>query len=504
MAPLAATIASFMLLVRFQPAGPQVGRAVDDVGQLLAAAAAAVVCAWRARRSAPQVARSWWWLAAGTASWALGETTWSYYELVADRQTPFPSVADAGFLLFPVLAAIGLLQWPSTVSRGTTRWRSLLDGVLVAGALLILSWVTALGSTVTAGGTSGLGFAVSLGYPLFDLMLLTLTVVIVTYTRATRSGLAVLAVGLACLCVADSGFAYLTAAGSYATGSPVDAGWFGGFLLITVAAYRATPPETDASQGATAALESTPRAMLPYLPAGVGLGVAVHGQFAGNGDTVTLAAAAVVIAALLARQLLAVLDNRALVRQILAAQQELHHLAFHDPLTGLPNRVLFDDRLRHSLELHQRDLRPLSVLYCDLDGFKTVNDTFGHDVGDIVLRSAAERLTAVTRTGDTAARIGGDEFAILLEDGGDPHEVASRIFAAFSRPVSTGLDVVPLATSIGIAQLRPGEVTPTAESMLQRADKAMYEAKRVGKGTVVTWTEQPRAAPQPVTLATPA
>ncbi|MEO7058865.1 MAG: GGDEF domain-containing protein [Lapillicoccus sp.] len=472
------------------------------MGQLLAAAVAAVCCGFRAGRSAGRAATSWWWLAAGTASWALGEVVWSYYELVADQQTPFPSLADAGFLLFPVLSAVGLLLWPSAVLRGATRWRTLLDGALVAGALLILSWVTALGSTVHAGGASTIGYAVSLAYPLSDLVLLTLTVVIVAHARQTRSGLALLALGLACLCIADTGFAYLTAVDSYATGSAVDVGWFGGFLLIAVAAFQTAAPEDPI--GVRARLESTPRTMLPYLPAGIGIAVALAGQFTGHGDQVTLAAAAFVIAALLGRQLLTVLDNRALVRQVLAAQHELRYQAFHDPLTGLGNRALFGDRLRHSLELHQRDLRPLSVLYCDLDGFKTVNDTLGHDAGDLVLKSAAERFNAVTRTSDTTARIGGDEFAILLEDGGDPHKLAVRIFAAFSRPVAVGLDFVPLALSIGVVALTPDQVTPTAEALLQRADRAMYNAKRAGKGTVVTWSERIIPAGQPPTLQAPA
>jgi len=500
---LVLTVVGFAMLMRFQPGGPTLARAVDDVGQLLAAAVAAVSCGRRAWRSAGREARSWWWLTAGTTSWALGESAWSYYELVADRQTPFPSVADAGFLLFPVLSAVGLLRWPSAVLQGTTRWRTLLDGVLVAGALFILSWVTALGSTVYAGGTSSVGYAVSLGYPLADLVLLTLSVVIVAHARQTRSGLAVLAAGLVCLCLADSGFAYLSAVGRYATGSVVDVGWFGGFLLIAVAAGQVSVPVNTDPVGLRVGLESTPRAMLPYLPAGIGLAVVITGQFTGRGDQVTLAAAAVVISALLGRQLFALLDNRALVRQVLAVQHELRHQTFHDPLTGLANRVLFGDRLRHSLELHQRDLRPLSVLYCDLDGFKTVNDTLGHDAGDTVLRSVAERLNAVTRNGDTTARLGGDEFAILLEDGGDPHEVAVRIFAAFARPICVEQDLVPVSTSIGIAQLSADEPTPTAEAVMQRADRAMYDAKRAGKATVVTWAEQPIPASGPVAPQAP-
>ena len=481
-------VAVFVLTVRLQPGGSRVARAVDDLGQLGAAAVAAGICGWRAGRSAPRAAWSWWLLAAGSGAWACGQTLWSYDELLVGRETPFPSPADAGFLLFPVLAVMGLLCWPSAALYGAARWRALLDGTLVAGALFIVSWVTVLGATLHAHGTDEPGYAVSLAYPILDLILLTLTIVVVSHVRtAGRSGLGLLAVGLGCLALADSGFAYLTAHDRYATGSPVDAGWFGGFLLIAAAAASARSTGYTAVR---AELESTARAMLPYVPAGVGLAVAMIGQFTGGGDRVALAAAAVVMTALLCRQLLAMLDNRALLRQIVDAQHELRHQAFHDPLTGLANRALFADRLRHGLALHARDLRPLGLLYCDLDSFKTVNDTLGHDAGDAVLRAAAERLRAVTRAGDTVARMGGDEFAMLLEDGANAGEVAAKVLAAFSEPASFGRHRVPLATSIGIVELDADDTPVSPEVLLQRADSAMYQAKRNGKGSAVTWSRQ--------------
>jgi diguanylate cyclase len=200
------------------------------------------------------------------------------------------------------------------------------------------------------------------------------------------------------------------------------------------------------------------------VPAGLGLTVAVGGAFAGDGDKVTLGAATLVVATLLARQLVAVLENRRLVAQLVRTQHELHHQAFHDPLTGLANRAPFADRLRHGLELHRRDLRPLSLLYCDLDGFKAINDTLGHESGDEVIKIAAERLRAVTRTADTVARLGGDEFAILVEHGdADTTAIVSHILDAAAAPIS-------------------------AATFLHRADAAMYQAKRAGNGLAMTWT----------------
>ncbi len=489
-------VVMFVVLVRVHPGGPRVGRAIDDVGQLLAAAAAAVATGWRARRSAGRVRRSWWLLSAATGSWALGEVAWSYYELLAGRQTPFPSLADGGFLLFAGLAAAALLLWPSVALHGGARWRALLDGVLVAGSLFIISWVTALGTVVHGGADTAFAFAVSLAYPISDLVLLTLAIVVVAHDRqGSRSGLGLLAVGLGFLCVADSGFAYLTALGRYATGSPVDAGWFGGFLLIAAAAYSATT-QPDIGNDANSTVESTSKALLPYFPASLGLAVAVTGELTGRGHKVALVAATLVMTALLVRQLLAVLDNRRLVRRLVTAQQELHYQAFHDPLTGLANRALFADRLGLSLQLHRRDLRPLSLLYCDLDSFKTVNDTLGHEAGDDILKAAAERLRAVTRPGDTVARMGGDEFAVLIQDGDDAAAIAARLLDAFTQPTVVGHDSISLGVSIGIAELSPSTPTIDAAEILHRADAAMYRAKSNGKGSAVFWTD----APQPQTV----
>jgi len=174
----------------------------------------------------------------------------------------------------------------SQALRGGVRWRGLLDGVLVAGSLFTISWVSALGSVVHAAAASRFAFAVSPAYPVTDLVLLTLTVVVVAHARqASRSGLGLLAAGLGLLCLADSGFAYLTAAGSYATGSTVDAGWFGGFLLIAAAVSTATTSAAGQVDEARA-MESTTAALLPYLPAGLAMAVAAGDQLAGHGNAV--------------------------------------------------------------------------------------------------------------------------------------------------------------------------------------------------------------------------
>ncbi len=492
--PIAAVLLAvlvFVLLLQLPFATGRPARAIDDIGQLLAATTASVATAWRSRHSGLRARRSWLLLSAGTGAWAVGEAIWSYYELIADKQTPFPSLADAGFLLFPAFAVVGLLLWPSVALRGGARWRALLDGTLVAGSLFIISWVSVLGSTVHTSGDTRLGWIVSIAYPVSDLVLITLVLTIVVHaSAAARSGLGVLAIALSCLGLADSGFAYLTSRGEYVTGSVVDVGWFGGFLLVAAAACTATRRPGEGLDDVAVQLESTTKALLPYIPVSVGLAVAVGGAIAGSGDELALITATMVMGVLLLRQLLAVLDNRSLVRELVTTQGQLHYQAFHDPLTGLANRALFADRLRHVLELHRRDLRPLSLIYCDLDGLKKINDSLGHDAGDEMIRNAAERLRAVTRTSDTVARMGGDEFAVLVEGGDDPMAMIERILDAFTQPASISGQSIALTTSMGVAELTPESPPVSAAEIIQRADAAMYHAKRNGKGCAVIWTDQ--------------
>ncbi len=167
-------------------------------------------------------------------------------------------------------------------------------------------------------------------------------------------------------------------------------------------------------------------------------------------------------------------------RQRLA--DEMTYLARHDVLTGLANRVVFSDRLDHALA--QRPRIMLAVLYCDLDGFKTVNDRHGHERGDHLLIEVADRLRGCLRAGDTAARLGGDEFAVLVENITDPkgaEELAERVLAALRRPFQVGGHDVRIRASIGIAYRDDEKL---GVDLLRNADTALYRAKSLGKGRV--------------------
>jgi len=159
-------------------------------------------------------------------------------------------------------------------------------------------------------------------------------------------------------------------------------------------------------------------------------------------------------------------------------EERLEHQAFHDALTGLPNRKLFHDRVGHALD--QRRTANVAVLFIDLDNFKTVNDNFGHASGDQVIVAVARRLQSCARTGDTAARVGGDEFALLVEDmsAAQVTALADRVIDALSTtPVEFSGRKLTIGASVGIAVAGPGETT---ETLLRNADLAMYEAKLRG------------------------
>jgi diguanylate cyclase len=165
------------------------------------------------------------------------------------------------------------------------------------------------------------------------------------------------------------------------------------------------------------------------------------------------------------------------------AHEELRFLALHDNLTKLPNRTLLEDRLDQEIANARRNQKSLSVLFLDLDGFKQINDAYGHQVGDLLLIEVAQRIRSVVRARDTVARLGGDEF-VLLADTGEPADaanIASKLIAAIQQPFALGGHECQVTVSIGIAIYNGGEAQ--REELLKSADAAMYHAKALGRDT---------------------
>jgi diguanylate cyclase (GGDEF)-like protein len=157
-------------------------------------------------------------------------------------------------------------------------------------------------------------------------------------------------------------------------------------------------------------------------------------------------------------------------------------MAFHDSLTGLPNRTLVIDRLTQALDRASRSQDHIAVMFLDLDYFKSVNDELGHDAGDELLRLTAGRLNAAVRPGDTVSRLGGDEFVIICESVHDPREalrIAERVRTTMARPFTIAGRAVHSSASIGVALAKDNSIAPT--ELLTQADTAAYRAKERGR-----------------------
>jgi diguanylate cyclase len=512
--------AAFVILLRIPGLGDTAVQDLSNGGQLLAAVLASLACGRAAARSTGHRRTAWWWLSVGTGGWAGGQAVWSYYEVVLHQEVPFPSLADVGFLIFPIASAVGLVIWLGTQSdQLVARARDLLDGGIIAVSLLVLSWVTALGSVVADGGDGGLPMVLSLAYPVGDVVLGTLVLLALARGTGTeRATLAVLALGLGGLAFADSAYVYLVSEQAYTSADLISSGWVVGFLFVAASAMTAGATAPAHSQpvpkkGYVAPNASTFRLGLPYLPlvaAGTALCIEMLTAPATPTTDVLLGITLVVI--VLARQFLAMTDNRRLLFALADARDQLEHQALHDALTGLANRVLFADRLDRAL------LQPsanVSVLFCDIDDFKLVNDELGHEAGDLLLQLVAHRLIDCVRATDTVARLGGDEFAILLEDSTQALQVADRVVAALQQPIEIRGCEVRTSISVGIAHHQgtsapapleerrggqprrrthtptPGAIAAvahreaTAQLLLRHADTAMYAAKGAGKSRAV-------------------
>ncbi len=606
------------LLLLGQAGNSATAQLVSNVGLTGIAFGAGWAALGRARK-APSIRRFWVFFGLACLSWSIGQAIWTWYESVLGRDVPFPSLADIGYLGMPILAAAALLTLPLAAPTLAGRARTILDGLMVAAALLLVSWVLVLGPVVHAGGDSLLTQAISFAYPAGDTVLI--TIVIYTWLRARHSDIALpislplVGSGLVAFAVADSGFVYMTTSGTYSSGSLIDVGWFLGFTLMLRAALVATPPDVaGADEDADEGLGRQLGTFLPYAAVTVALLTsAIELIGSGRTDSFVVWTSTALTALLVARQILTLRENWALTRQLeqrvqartteldtsrqrFAAlvqhssdvvtvvdrhglvtyqsescmrvlgrtaesmtgrsvwdlmgddqaallkaaidsasqaslrmqtvhnvwrrgdgmdchlevtitnlldnasvqglvlnsrdvtdqtilQEQLVHQAFHDSLTSLSNRAMFRDRLEHALT--RRDLRPgsLAVLFLDLDGFKEINDTLGHSSGDQLLVEVARRLDNQVRPGDTVARFGGDEFAVLVEDLDDPAytiALAERINTLLQEPYELATTIVHLSASVGIAH--HGDNATNAEQLLRNADLAMYQAKAAKSG----------------------
>ncbi|HKV29831.1 MAG TPA: EAL domain-containing protein [Candidatus Dormibacteraeota bacterium] len=601
----------FAAWLYFHWAGSLGTRRFDDIGETLAAlvgAAACGVAAWRHQR---RTRIAWALIGTSALSWGLGQAVWSYYELLKGQQVPFPSLADLGYLTAVPLAVAGVLCFPSAPNRASSLLRTILDALLIAGSLFVISWATVLGTVYRAGSGGLLAQLIGLAYPAGDIVIATIVLIVASRaSRANRLPFLLLTGGLIANLLADSAFAYLTTTNTYGTGNPTDTGWAAGYLLIAIAGLRAATTRAAGPVGS----DGTPSRIwlaLPYVPiAAAAIVAVVEESLPGELDPVVFWSVMGLIVGVVLRQYLMLTDNQLLNRRLEATaadlakreehfralvqnssdvitligrhgsiryqsasverilgykedellgkpfgdlvhpedrtqllrkideainivgppisaecrlrrvddsyclaeititnllelpavgglvlntrdvserkalEEKLTHQAFHDSLTNLPNRAAFRIGLDHAL--HGNAEGRIAVLFLDLDDFKAVNDTLGHDIGDQLLVAVGARIASTLRPGDTVARLGGDEFAVLLKKMED-EEIAARVAERITRqlvpPFAIGGKEISIRASIGIAGLVSGQ--EAADELLKNADVAMYIAKAKGKARFV-------------------
>jgi diguanylate cyclase (GGDEF)-like protein len=474
--------------------GYPVAKTVSDYGLLVLAVFAAGCSALAAASAGGRQRLAWICLAVGLSGWAGGEALWIFYEQVL-QQSPFPSLADASYLLFPIGAGLAIALFPVGYS-GHSRVRVVFDGFIVAGALFEISWVFVLRGVYDAGHTSAFALGLSLAYPLADIVILTVALLVLARARTgRRTTLVMLSVGVVLMALSDSAFAYLTAHGMYFSGHVIDIGWAAAFLTFGMAALVSRRVrETDMVVSQVPSEVST---WLPYVPVALAALVCIPVYFPTPGLGPIFVSSTLLMGAVMARQYVVVRQNQRLLKMV--ADQ-----AMRDTLTGLANRDLFNDRLMHAVQLHENDNQSVAVLSMDLDDFKLVNDSLGHPAGDALLVQAAERLLGCVRTSDTVARVGGDEFAVLME--GLPELsrlVAHRVVAAFEEPFVIDGQQLLMRPSVGLAVASSANPDLSADMLLKQADVAMYSAKRSKSGGLHTFTpDMALADPNEIELPT--
>ena len=456
--------------------GQSVSRAADDLGLVGAALFAAGCAALAAHGTHGRERAAWTGMAIGAAGWAAGEALWSNHDLAAEL-SPFPSRADAGYAAFLLGAAVCLAFLVSAYPPGG-RVRLMLDGIIVAAALFGAAWVTVLSAVYSARAAD----PVSLAYPLADIALVTIAaMILVRAPAAKRLKMGLLTVGLFFVAVSDSAFVYLTAVDGSAPPHLIAIGWAWGLLCIGVGAFvRQRPARGEPHRAAQ--VPSPIAVWLPYVPVAVSAAICAPMLIADLGPV--FVAGVVTGTAVMLRQFLVIGENRRLLVE--AADK-----ALRDPLTGLANRTLFQDRLAHAMQLHQRHSLAVAVLLLNIDHFKLVNDSLGHKAGDAMLVRVSERLVGTVRGGDTVARLGGDEFAVLMEGDADAsHMIAQRVMEAFDRPFVIGGEDLLMRTSVGLAITAADSTDIAADELLRRAEVAMYSAKRSRSSELITFAPE--------------
>ncbi|KMO83095.1 GGDEF-domain containing protein [Mycolicibacterium chubuense] len=483
--------ATLLLTVNsFAPWGEQTAQRIAVVAQCGAGIGAVAYGLFESRR-VHGVARWWRLLAVGAVGAVLaGQLVWW---LSGPDGAP---VWVPVYWLFPVfgLAAIVALAWaggePIVRQDGSRTHASaliVLDALVAATSCAILV-IFGSGAETTSSFPRSESPAMHTAYGFAELVLVVVAAVSGMVYRAERPYRATylqLGSGLVLIAAADRITAYFDT-----VGQPRGVLWGGAGIALGALFVGLSLRDRDAAPAASrrSRLIDWAQLILPYSGfLGITLLLAFHVLNDHALDLVVVTVIVSMVVFVAARQVVAMAEQRLLTGRLLDAQRRLAHQVLHDSLTGLPNRLLFAQRLEEAM--HDGHF---VLIFVDLDDFKDVNDRFGHAAGDDLLCAVGERLRRCVTDADTLARIGGDEFAILIDgERADPEVVADRLRVALRDPFLLHGSSLRVRASMGLVRADAGPSALTSDDLLRQADISMYAGKRLGKNTAVVY--QPAA-----------
>ena len=457
--------------------------AFDDAAFLLAVGTNALslfitagAMAVAARRGDPRLRTARRWFAVALLASAAGSIVVALHAAVVDR-VPTVSPANLAPLVWVPCALAGLFSIPSEQHREGGRLRAALDGVVVTAALAMLFWVLFLAPVYRLSDRSALEKAVLLGYPIVEFLLAVTAFTVAAHARGdVRRFLRLMTAGLMLAAVADAGSAAAVAE---------DVSGFDWTYVVTQAGLSvmlcgALMPTATGLVERRTRVARVVDAALPHAPLVFAVVVVTVQSFMGRPvDLVVVSLGALLVLGLVARQAL-------YAAHLGAVAHRLSVVATRDSLTGMATR----SACLVALETALAERRPgdVAVALFDLDGFKEVNDTFGHAAGDATLADFASRLASAVGDSGVAARLGGDEFAVLVVgDDAERRGVRCAQLVSALPPSAPGGPTVPVAASAGVAGGRAGDTTST---ILRRADLALYEAKRSAVRAPVVFSDE--------------
>ncbi|KUI48620.1 diguanylate phosphodiesterase [Mycobacterium sp. GA-1199] len=438
-----------------------------------------------------------WWrvlIAASCSSWLIGELLWwtgggsdpghvaGAREIVAYL---LPAVLIVAAVVVLGRVGVGRTTTPDPVHQYSLV-ASVLDAVVAAISFSLLSYLAGYGALAAAAFPRSNNPPILVTYSLLQLCAVVAGVFFASLYRPGRPHRAeclLLTGGVMLLASADRMVAYFRTVGLH-NGDLWGGGAFILGLVLVIYALAEPVPQSEAAAQAGDRVMDWVQLILPFAGfAGIAMLYGYHVLIDRELDAVLVVGAVLMVLLVAARQAFAMRAQHRLTVRLFDAQRLLAHQVHHDALTGLPNRLFFGKELQTAAARGG-----FVLIFVDLDDFKDVNDRFGHAGGDELLRAVGERLRRCVRNTDTLARIGGDEFAILINsDVAAPEVVAGRIQAALREPFAVHGSSVRIRASMGLVRLESDEDSQTPDDLLRKADHSMYEGKRLGKDIAIVY-----------------